>query len=71
MHGDVHVRPPEHRHRFVRRAHLFTEDRGANLGEPVDDLVDGALVLGQLLSEWRSLDSSIHTILKEKSHGTD
>jgi hypothetical protein len=33
----------------VRRAHLFTEDRGANLGEPVDDLVDGALVLGEVL----------------------
>jgi PadR family transcriptional regulator PadR len=32
---------------------------------------DGALVLDQLLAEWRNLDSSIHTILKEKSHGTD
>src|ERR1035437_964826 len=49
MHRNVHVRPPEHRHRFVRRAHLFTEDRGADLGEPVDDLVDGALVLGEVL----------------------
>jgi PadR family transcriptional regulator PadR len=32
---------------------------------------DGALVLDQLLAEWRNLDSSIHTILKEKSHGTN
>jgi PadR family transcriptional regulator PadR len=32
---------------------------------------DGALVLEQLLAEWRNLDSSIHTILKEQSHGTD
>jgi PadR family transcriptional regulator PadR len=31
----------------------------------------GALVLDQLLAEWRNLDSSIHTILKEKSHGND
>jgi PadR family transcriptional regulator PadR len=32
---------------------------------------DGALVLDQLLAEWRNLDSSIQAILKEKSHGTD
>ena len=32
---------------------------------------DGALVLDQLLAEWRNLDSSILTILKEQSHGTD
>jgi PadR family transcriptional regulator PadR len=32
---------------------------------------NGALVLDQLLAEWRNLDSSIQTILKEKSHGTD
>jgi PadR family transcriptional regulator PadR len=32
---------------------------------------DGALVLDQLLAEWRNLDSSIYTILKEQSHGTD
>jgi PadR family transcriptional regulator PadR len=31
----------------------------------------GALVLDQLLAEWRNLDSSIHTILKENNHGTD
>src|ERR1035437_1356633 len=31
----------------------------------------GALVLDQLLAEWRNLDSSIHAILKEQSHGTD
>jgi PadR family transcriptional regulator PadR len=32
---------------------------------------DGALVLDQLLAEWRSIDSSIHVILKEHDHGTD
>jgi PadR family transcriptional regulator PadR len=32
---------------------------------------DGALVLDQLLAEWRNLDSSIYAILKEQSHGTD
>jgi PadR family transcriptional regulator PadR len=31
----------------------------------------GALVLDQLLAEWRNLDSSIYTILKEQSHGTN
>ena len=31
----------------------------------------GAQVLDQLLAEWRSIDSSIHAILKEQSHGTD
>ena len=32
---------------------------------------NGALVLDQLFAEWRNLDSSIQTILKEHSHGTD
>ena len=32
---------------------------------------DGALILDQLLAEWRNLDSSIQAILKEQSHGTD
>src|ERR1022692_1044656 len=32
---------------------------------------DGALVLDQFLSECRTLDSEIHIILKEKSHGTN
>jgi PadR family transcriptional regulator PadR len=31
----------------------------------------GALVLEQLLAEWRSLDSSIHAILKEQTYGAD
>jgi PadR family transcriptional regulator PadR len=31
----------------------------------------GALVLEQLLAEWRSIDSAIHAILKENSHGID
>src|SRR5271157_6050644 len=29
---------------------------------------DGALVLEQLLAEWKSIDSAIHAILKEQSH---
>jgi PadR family transcriptional regulator PadR len=32
---------------------------------------DGAEVLDQLLVEWQSIDSAIHAILKEQSHGTD
>jgi len=31
----------------------------------------GAQVLDLLLAEWRNIDSSIHAILKEQSHGTD
>jgi PadR family transcriptional regulator PadR len=31
----------------------------------------GAQVLDQLLAEWRSIDSSIHAVLKEHDHGTD
>ena len=31
----------------------------------------GALVLEQLLSEWKSLDLSIHEVLKEHDYGTD
>jgi PadR family transcriptional regulator PadR len=31
----------------------------------------GAQVLDQLLAEWRSIDFSIHAILKEHNHGTD
>ena len=30
----------------------------------------GAEVLEQLLAEWRSIDLSIHEVLKEQSHGT-
>src|ERR1035437_386599 len=50
VHRDVHVRPAERRHRLVRGTHLFAEDRGADLGEPVDDLIHGALVLGEMLA---------------------
>jgi PadR family transcriptional regulator PadR len=32
---------------------------------------EGAIVLDQLLAEWRSIDSSIHQVLKEQAHGTD
>jgi PadR family transcriptional regulator PadR len=32
---------------------------------------EGADVLKQLLSEWRSIDTAINTILKEHDHGTD
>jgi PadR family transcriptional regulator PadR len=31
----------------------------------------GAEVLDQLLAEWRSIDKSIHAVLKEQGHGTD
>ena len=31
---------------------------------------DGAQVLEQLLAEWRSIDLSIHEVLKEQSHAT-
>jgi len=32
---------------------------------------EGALVLDQLLAEWRSIDASIHQVLKEQAHGND
>jgi PadR family transcriptional regulator PadR len=31
----------------------------------------GAEVLDQLLAEWRSIDKSIHEVLKEQGHGDD
>jgi PadR family transcriptional regulator PadR len=31
---------------------------------------DGAHILEQLLAEWRSIDRSIHEVLKEQSHET-
>jgi PadR family transcriptional regulator PadR len=31
----------------------------------------GAEVLDQLLAEWRSIDTSIHEVLKEQGHGDD
>ncbi len=31
----------------------------------------GAEVLDQLLTEWRSIDKSIHEVLKEQGHGDD
>lgn len=32
---------------------------------------DGEQILNQLLTEWRSIDSSLHAVLKEQGNGTD
>ncbi len=31
---------------------------------------EGAVILEQLLTEWRSIDASLRTILQEETHGT-